>query len=107
MDGTVNLGTAPLRHGVATFKTSNLHVGANTIEADYTPSQGFAPSTKSIVEIVRAQRPRNKAASFAEAGRSAVFSTSMAIRARGVAAILLRPKTSARAEQLPQDRSGG
>ena len=42
LDGTVSLGTVALRRGKASLKTSSLPLGPNTIQADYTPSQGFA-----------------------------------------------------------------
>ena len=87
LDGTTILGTADLRHGKATLKTSSLPLGPNTIQADYVPSQGFAPSTASIVEKVRAHRSRSKAVPAAETVRHAVPSTSVAIRVVGVAAI--------------------
>jgi hypothetical protein len=87
LDGTASLGTVALRRGKASRKTSSLHLGPNTIQADYTPSPGFAPSSKSIIENVRAHRSRSKAAAFAETGRRAVPSTSMAIRLGGVAVV--------------------
>ena len=95
LDGTVSLGTVALRRGKASLKTSSLPLGPNTIQADYTPSQGFAPSTAAIVENVRAHRSRSKAAPSAETGRRAVPSTSMAIRVGGVAAIPARTVTIA------------
>jgi hypothetical protein len=67
--------------------TSNLHLGPNPIQADYTPSQGFAPSTAAIVEYVRAHRSRSKAAPSAQTGSRAVPSTSVSIRVGGVPAI--------------------
>ncbi len=84
LDGTVTLGTVALRHGVASLKTSTLPLGPNTIHADYTPSQGFAPSAAAIVEKVQAHQSRNRAALSAESGRRAVPSKSMAIRVIGV-----------------------
>jgi Bacterial Ig-like domain (group 3) len=87
LDGTASLGTVALRHGKASLKTSSLPLGPNTIQAYYIPGQGFAPSTASVVENVRAHRSRSKAAPAAETGRRAVPSTSLAIRLGGVAAI--------------------
>ena len=69
LDGTVSLGTVALRRGKASLKTSSLLLGVNTIQADYTPSPGFAPSSKSIVENIKAPRSKNKAATVAETGR--------------------------------------
>lgn len=86
LDGTVTLDTVPLRHGVARFKTSSLPLGPNEIQADYTPSQGFAPSAAAIIEDVRAHRPGSRVAPAAETGSRAVTSTSMAIRVGGVTA---------------------
>jgi hypothetical protein len=62
LDGTTILGTVALRRGKASLKTSSLPLGSNPIQADYTPSQSFTPSSKTIVEIVRAPRSRSKAA---------------------------------------------
>ena len=87
LDGTASLGTAALRHGKASLKTSSLPLGPDTIHADYTPSQGFAPSTAAIVENVRAHRSKTKAAPSAETVRRAVTSTPIAIRVGGIAAI--------------------
>ena len=84
LDGTASLGTVPLRRGKASLKTSSLHLGPNTIQADYTPSLGFAPSTKTIVENVRAHRSKSKPGPAAETGRRAVRSTPVAIRVEGV-----------------------
>ena len=70
LDGTVNLGTAVLRRGKASLKISSLPLGRDTILADYTPAQGFATSTGTVVEDVRAQRSRSKAALSAQTGRS-------------------------------------
>ena len=80
LDGTAILGTAVLRRGKGSLKTSSLPLGPNTIQAYYIPGQGFAPSTASVVENVRAHRSRSKAAPSAETGRRAVPSTSVAIR---------------------------
>jgi hypothetical protein len=66
LDGTAILGTAALRHGKASLKTSSLPLGPNTIQAYYIPGQGFAPSTASVVENVRAHRSRSKAVPAAE-----------------------------------------
>ena len=82
MDGTVSLGTFAVRHGKASLRTSNLPLGPNLIKADYTPSQGFAPSTASLVEIVRAHPSKRKAAPAITIGGRAVPSTSMDIRYR-------------------------
>ena len=87
LDGTVILGTVVLRRGRASLKTSSLHFGPNAIQADYTPSQGFAPSTDDLVEKVRAPRTLKMAVPAAETGRPAVPSTSLAIRVGGVPAI--------------------
>jgi hypothetical protein len=87
LDGTAILGAAVLRHGKASLKTSSLPLGPNTIQAYYIPGQGFAPSSASVVENVRAHRSRSEAAPSAETGRRAVTSTSMAIRVAGVEAI--------------------
>jgi hypothetical protein len=87
LDGTVSLGTVALRHGKASLKTSSLHLGPNPIQADYTPSQGFAPSAAAIIENVRAHRSRSKAAPFAETGGRAVPSASGVIRLSGVGEI--------------------
>ncbi len=76
LDGTTILGTAALRHGKASLKTSSLPLGPNTIQVYYNPGQGFAPSTASVVENVRAHRSRSRAAPSAETGRRAVPSTS-------------------------------
>jgi hypothetical protein len=94
-NGTASLGTVALRRGKASLKTSSLNLGPNTIQADFTSSQGFAPSSKSIVEIVRAQRSTSKAARFAETARSAVPLMSMAIRVGEVALIPARTVTIA------------
>jgi Big-like domain-containing protein len=66
LDGTAILGTVALRHGKASFKTSSLPLGPNTIQAYYIPGQGFARSTASVVENVRAHRSRSKAAPSVE-----------------------------------------
>jgi len=87
LDGTFSLGTVALRHGKASLKTSSLHLGPNTMHADYTPSQGFTPSTAAIVENVRAPRSRGKDAPAVETERRAVQATSVAIRVGGVGAI--------------------
>ncbi len=87
LDGTLNLGTVALRHGKASLRTSNLHLGPNPIQADYTPSHGFAPSAAAIIENVRAHRSRSKTTPDAETGRRPVPSTYMAVRFGGVAAI--------------------
>ena len=86
LDGTVNLSTVPLRHGKASLKISSLQLGPNTIQAEYTPSQGFAPGSAAINETVRARRSRGKPASFPESapGRT-VPSTAVAIRDGGAA----------------------
>jgi hypothetical protein len=70
LDGTFSLGTFALRRGKASLKTSSLPLGPNTIHADYTPSQGFAPSTAFLVENVRARPSRSKAAPSVEIGSS-------------------------------------
>jgi hypothetical protein len=66
LDSTAILGTAALRHGKARLKTASLPLGPNTIQAYYIPGQGFAPSTASVVENVRAHRSRSKAVPAAE-----------------------------------------
>lgn len=87
LDGTVTLSTVALRRGKAILKTSSLHFGPNAIQADYTPSQGFAPSAAAIIENVRVPRSLKKAAPFVEAARRAVPSTPIAIRVAGIEAI--------------------
>jgi hypothetical protein len=87
LDDTVRLGTVALRRGKASLKTSSLPLGPNTIQADYTPSPGFAPSAAAIIEDVRAHRSGNQAAPSVETGGRVVPSTSGAIRLAGVAAI--------------------
>ena len=87
LDGTANLGTVVLRRGKASLKTSSLHFGPNALRADYTPSQGFAPSGADLVENVRVPRSLKKAMPAVEIGRRAVPSTSLAIRVSGVAEI--------------------
>jgi hypothetical protein len=87
LDGTADLGTVPLQHGKARLKTSSLPPGPNFIQADYKPSQGFAPSTAAIVEIVRTHRSRSRAATSAKTGRQAVRAMSGVIRLSEVAAI--------------------
>jgi hypothetical protein len=86
-DGTTSLGTVALRHGRAILKTSSLLLGPNTIQADYTPSQGFAPSTASLIEIVRARRSRHKAVTSAELASRAVPSRPRVIRPHTTTAI--------------------
>jgi hypothetical protein len=80
LDGTASLGTVALRRGRASLKTSSLHLGPNTIQAEYMPSQGFAPSTGAMVENVRARRSKSKAAPSEEAVKRAFHSTAMVIR---------------------------
>ena len=87
LDGAAILGTAVLRHGKASLRTSSLPLGPNPIRADYMPAQGFAPSNASVVEDVRAHRSRSKAVPAAEIVRRAVPSTSMAISVAGAGAI--------------------
>ena len=87
LDGTAILGTAALRHGKASLKTSTLPLGPNTIQAYYIPGQGFAPSAASIVEKVRAHRSRSRAVPAAENVRRVVPSKSMAIRVIGISSI--------------------
>src|SRR5262249_24941010 len=58
-----------------------------TAQADYTTSQGFAPSAAAIIEKVRAPRSRSKTTPSAEHGRRVVPLTSGAIRFAEVAAI--------------------
>ncbi len=92
LDGTADLRTVLLRHGKARFVTSSLPLGLNFIQADYTPSQGFAPSNAPIIEDIRAHRSRSKAAPSVEAAGRAVPSTSGVIRlsrAAGVPALAL------------------
>jgi hypothetical protein len=84
LDGTASLGTVALRHGKASLKTSSLQLGPNPIQADYTPSPGFAPSAAAFVENVRSHRLRSKAVPSAGTGRRAVRSTPTAIRVGGV-----------------------
>jgi hypothetical protein len=62
LDGTTILGSRSLHHGQASLRTASLQVGANTIEVEYTPSSGFAPSSASIVETVRPPRTKGKPA---------------------------------------------
>jgi hypothetical protein len=71
-----------LRHGKASLRTSSLQLGPNTIQADYTPSQGFDPSTAAVIENVRAHRSKSKAASSPEAAPSRQFVPSTAIERR-------------------------
>jgi hypothetical protein len=87
LDGTVILGTGTLRHGKAILKTTNLHVGPNGIQAEYTPSQGFAASAAAINEDVRAPRIKSRATPLAETGRRTVPGTSGAIHIAGLTAI--------------------
>jgi hypothetical protein len=80
LDGTTSLGTIALRHGQAILKTSSLPLGPDTIQADYTPSQGFAPSTATLIEIVRARRSKHKAVTAAELASRAVPSRPRVVR---------------------------
>jgi hypothetical protein len=59
-DGTLILSTVVLRRGKASLKTSSLPEGADTIHADYVPSQGFVASAAAIIENVRVRRLKNK-----------------------------------------------
>jgi uncharacterized repeat protein (TIGR03803 family) len=86
LDGTVNLGTLTLRHGKAALKTSSLLAGPITIEAEYTPSQGFAPSTAVIVEHVQGHRPRSWAAPSVEPAIRAVPPPPVVLRVSGAKA---------------------
>lgn len=88
LDGTADLGTVPLRRGKASLKTSSLQLGANTIQAEFTPGPGFAPSRAAIIEMVRVHRSRGKPASRpASATGRAIASTPIAIRSGGLAAV--------------------
>ncbi len=81
LDGTADLRTVTLRHGTASFKTSSLQLGPNTIQAEFTPSPGFAPSTETIIETVRAHRSSTKAIPSPESSlRRATASAALAIR---------------------------
>lgn len=69
-DGATLLGTATLRHGKATLRTSSLPLGQDTIQAQYAGSEDFAASSQTLVENVRAPRSRSKAAASPKAVRS-------------------------------------
>jgi hypothetical protein len=69
-DGATMLGTVPLRHGKAMLKTSSLPIGRDRIQADYAGNQEFATSSRTVIENVRATRPRRKAAAPLKADRS-------------------------------------
>lgn len=52
-NGGATLATVPLTNGVATFSTSALTKGKHKITAGYSGSQGFAPSSGSVIQAVR------------------------------------------------------
>jgi Bacterial Ig-like domain (group 3) len=53
LDGTIELGTAPLSHGQATLVTAGLVPGRNRIQARYSSGPGMAPSTTTLIITVR------------------------------------------------------
>ncbi len=74
MDGTDSLGTVALLRGKASLETSSLHIGPNTIHAEYLPGQGFAPSGATVIENVRVHRSRSKAAPSTSAAKPGALS---------------------------------
>jgi hypothetical protein len=59
-EGTIILGTVPLRNGKATFRISGLPIGRNAIEAVYSGTVQLTPSTSAVrIETVRPGRSPN------------------------------------------------
>jgi hypothetical protein len=77
VEGTTVLGTAQVRRGRATMKTSSLPVGRDPIQVIYSGSRSFVPSSAIIVETVSPGRSELKKTAAAEAAHfgSQVLST--------------------------------
>jgi hypothetical protein len=106
LDDTMRLGTVALRRGKASLKTSSLPLGPNPIQAEYTPSQDFAPSAATMVEEVRARRFRSKAMLSAEAGRRAWIPAASKVPTEG-SSLMLSPEDSAASGQIHDRRADG
>ncbi len=95
IDGSTVLGTRSLRHGRASLSSASLQAGANTIEVEYRPSNGFASGSASIVETVRTGRSKK--------GKSAASTEPAAQRANPPQAIRVAQATTTFAAIVPGD----
>ena len=79
LEGPASLGNVALRRGRARLKVTGLHLGLNTIEAEYIPGPGFAAGAAVISVDVRAHHSRSRAAIPGEMSRPAIAPAPIAI----------------------------